>query len=192
MNDPYELAFAEFPVLETERLILRRIRMDDAEALFRVCSDHEWLRLWGFPVHRTVDDTRAMIAMLDRSYQERAQLRWGITLRGKDEVLGALGFYRIMRQHYRAEVTYEQNRAASGNGYMTEALRAIVRYGFDKLDLHSIEAGIDPEHRGSLRVADRCGFQREGYLKQNYFFQGKFYDTVLCTAFNERPAVRPY
>jgi ribosomal-protein-alanine N-acetyltransferase len=189
MSTPFD--FTTFPRLETERLFLREINEGDAEAMFRVCSDQEWLRLWGFPVHRSVDDTRAMIRMLKRAYQERTQIRWGICRKGSDEVIGAAGFYRLVLQHYRAEITYEQARAVSGNGYMTEALRAIVRFGFEELDLHSIEAGIDPGHAGSIRVAERLGFQREGYLKENYFFQGKFYDTILFTLLDGRPPVRP-
>jgi [ribosomal protein S5]-alanine N-acetyltransferase len=192
MSSPISLPLPEFPRLETERLILREITEDDAEALFSVCSDQEWLRLWGSPVHRVVEDTRNMITMLKRAHQEGSQLRWGITVRGSDYLIGAAGFYRFMSQHYRAEVTYEQARTASGKGYMTEALRAILRFGFEQLDLHTIEAGIDPEHKASLRVAERVGFQHEGHLKENYFFEGKFYDTILCTIFSPRPATRPF
>jgi ribosomal-protein-alanine N-acetyltransferase len=192
MSSLFNLPFAVHPRLETERLILRELTEADAESLFVVCSDPEWLRLWGSPVHKTVDDTRRMIGMLRRAHQEGSQLRWGICVRGAEQPIGAAGFFRIIPQHYRAEITYEQARSASGKGYMTEALRAIVRFGFEQLELHSIEAGIDPGHAASLRVAERLGFQREGYLKENYFFQGKFYDTILCTLFNERPAERPY
>ncbi|WP_437634913.1 GNAT family N-acetyltransferase [Sorangium sp. So ce854] len=192
MSSLRDLPFPEHPRIETERLILREIVESDAEALFTVCSDDEWLRLWGSPVHRTVADTRNMIVMLKRAHQEGSQLRWGISVRGSDRLIGAAGFFRFVPYHYRAEITYEQARTASGKGYMTEALRAVVRFGFEQLDLHTIEAGIDPGHGPSLRVAERVGFQREGYLRENYFFQGKFYDTILCTMFSPKPAQRPY
>ncbi|WP_437589925.1 GNAT family N-acetyltransferase [Sorangium sp. So ce1000] len=192
MSSPLTLPFAVHPRLETERLILREIVESDAEALFAVCCDDEWLRLWGSPVHKTVADTRKMIVMLKRAHQEGAQLRWGINVRGSEQLIGAVGFFRFAMAHYRSEITYELARTASGKGYMTEALRAVVRFGFEQLDLHTIEAGIDPGHGPSLRVAERLGFQREGYLRENYFFQGKFYDTILCTLFNPRPAQRPY
>lgn len=190
MNTSFDQAFTVFPRLETQRLVLREIIDRDAEALFRVCSDQEWLRLWGFPVHRTVDDTRAVIAQLKQAYNDRTHLRWGICLRGSDEVIGSVGFYRFVRQHFRAETTYEQARSVSGNGYMTEALRAIVQYGFEHLELHSIEAGIDPDHPASIKVAERVGFQREGYLHENYYFQGRFYDTVLYTILSGPPRDR--
>lgn len=192
MSTDFNSAFTPFPRIETERLLLREIREDDAEALFKVCSDQEWLRLWGFRVHRTVDDTRGAIRQLLANQETRTQLRWGICLKGEDSLVGSAGFYRFMRPHFRAEITYEQAPFASGKGYMTEALRAIVRFGFDRLDLHSIEAGIDPGHPASIKVAERLGFQREGHLHQNYFFEGKFYDTVLYTLLSGRPAVRPY
>lgn len=192
MNKRPDLPFKVFPRLETERLVLREIVEDDAEALFQVCSDQDWLRLWGFPVHRSLDDSRAMIRRIRETYEDGTQLRWGICLRGVNKVIGTVGFYRFMVPHYRAEVTYEQARAVSGNGYMTEALRAVVRFGFDELDLHTIEAGIDPGHAGSLRVAERVGFQREGYLRENFFFEGRFYDTILCTLMSGRPPTRPW
>jgi len=190
MSTSLDPAFNKFPRLETERLILREITDDDAPALFGALSDFEWLRLWGFPVHKTVEDTRAWIASLKQAYKDRTQVRWGICLKGNDTPIGSAGFYRFMPHHFRAEITYEQARHASGQGYMTEALKAIVRFGFEQLDLHSIEAGIDPEHPASIRVAKRLGMQQEGYLHQNYFFQGRFYDTVLFTLLSGRPATR--
>ncbi|WP_437599726.1 GNAT family N-acetyltransferase [Sorangium sp. So ce590] len=192
MSSPLDLPFAVHPRIETERLVLREIQESDAEALFSVCSDAEWLRLWGAPVHREVADTRKMIGMLKRAHQEGSQLRWGISIRGSEHLIGAVGFYRFLMPHYRAEITYEQARTSSGKGYMTEALRAVVRFGFEQLDLHTIEAGIDPGHGPSLRVAERLGFQREGYLRENYFFQGSFYDTILCTLFSPKAGQRPY
>ncbi|WP_437655373.1 GNAT family N-acetyltransferase [Sorangium sp. So ce1182] len=193
MSSLVDLPFAVHPRIETERLVLREITESDAEALFSVCSDDEWLRLWGAPVHKTVADTRKMIVNLKRAHQEGSQLRWGISVRGAEHhLIGAAGFFRFLPYHYRAEITYEQARNASGKGYMTEALRAIVGFGFEQLDLHTIEAGIDPGHGPSLRVAERLGFKREGYLRENYFFQGKFYDTILCTMFSPKPAQRPY
>ena len=191
-TDHFEVALNPFPRLETERLVLREIREEDAEALFKVCSDQEWLRLWGFPIHRTVEDTRQAIRRLRGAYEARVQIRWAICLRNTESPVGSAGFYRFMRQHHRAEITYEQARFVSGNGYMTEALRAIVRFGFDKLDLQTIEAGIDPGHPASIRVAERLGFQREGYLNQNYYFEGRFYDTVLYTLLSGRPPTRPW
>jgi ribosomal-protein-alanine N-acetyltransferase len=166
---------------------LREITGDDAEPLFRVCSDAEWLRYWGNAVHRTVDDTRMMIVQLKAAQQLGSQLRWAISVRGSDEAIGAVGFYRFLVPHYRAEATCEQARVVSGKGYMTEALGAVVRFGFEKLGLHTIEAGIDPRHKASLKLVERIGFVREGYLKENYFFQGYFYDTVLVAIKNPHP-----
>ena len=192
MNKRPDFPLKVFPRLETERLILRELADTDAEAYFQVCSEYEWLRLWGFPVHSSPKDTLAMIRQQREAYEAGLQLRWGIALRGINKVIGSICLYRFVVPHFRAEVTYEQARAVSGNGYMTEALRAVVRFGFEELDLHTIEAGIDPGHAGSLRVAERVGFQREGYLRENFFFEGRFYDTILCTMMSGRPSTRPW
>lgn len=180
-GSPARILGMPLPALETERLILREMTAADAEALFAVYCDAQWLKYWGFRVDRSVVDTRARIAQ-DRLANRRCRrLRWAITLREGGTPVGSAGYYRFMPEHRRAEITYELRESASGNGYMTEAVRAIVRFGFERLGLHSIEAGIDPRNHASIAVVERIGFRREGYLQENYLFDGEFCDTLLYT-----------
>ncbi len=151
----------------------------DAAALFRICSDRDWLKRWGSTVHETKEDSRRTIERLLESYREGRELRWGICLRSDGSMIGAAGFLRFVPEHFRGEISYEQAKGWCGKGYMTEALRAIVRFGFEHVGLHTIEAGIDPEHAASINVAERLGMKREGFLRENYFFEGRFYDTLL-------------
>ena len=173
------------PILETERLILREMTAVDAEALFQVYCDPQWLRFWGFAADRNVLDTRTRIAHDRLANRRRVRLRWAITRRDDGQPIGSAGYYRFMPEHRRAEITYELCHSASGRGYMTEAVRAIVRFGFEHLGLHSIEAGIDPRNHASMAVVERVGFRREGYLRQNYLFAGEFCDTILYTMLDD-------
>lgn len=185
-----DFTFNEVPRIETRRLVLREIRRSDAQALFRMCSDAEWMGFWGLPIHRTIDDTRKMIDGIRVRCGERRALRWAVTIKGNDEAIGSLGFSRFMTQHHRAEITGEFTRSESRKGYATEAARAVVKFGFETLGLHSIEANIDPNNAASRAVVVGLGFQREGYLRQNYFLEGKFYDTVIYSMLSGRPPFR--
>jgi len=177
-------SFGAFPRIETKHLVLRDIRDSDAEALFRMCSDRQWMAFWGLPIHQAIDDTHEMIRQIRRQYVRRQALRWAITRKGSDEAIGSIGFNRFLPQHHRAEITGELTRAESRKGYATEAGRAVVRFGFEKLGLHTIEANIDPQNAASIAVVVGLGFRREGYLRQNYFLEGKFYDTVIFSLLN--------
>jgi len=188
MDTPSKFPFSRFPRLATPRLILREITADDLLPLFRICSDRGWLKLWGQTPHRHVDDTSAMLQQIRRAYQDRSGLRWAITMKGSDELIGCVGFARIMWPHFRAEVTGELSRACSGKGVMAEGIRAVAQFGFDVLGLHSIEANVDPQHTMSIRICEKLGFTRDGFFRENYFCDGRFYDTITFSLLSGRAA----
>jgi RimJ/RimL family protein N-acetyltransferase len=190
MDTRVQFPFSQFPRLATPRLSLREISTDDLMPLFRICSDRDWLKLWGQPAHRHVDDTRTMLQQIRRAYQDCSGLRWAITMKGRDELIGCVGFARIAWQHFRAEVTGELSHACSGKGIMAEGIRAVAQFGFDVLGLHSIEANVDPQHAMSIRICEKLGFVREGFFRENYFCDGRFYDTITFSLLSGRTSVR--
>jgi ribosomal-protein-alanine N-acetyltransferase len=177
MNE--DSVFGTFPQLETPRLILREITMDDAEAMFRTYSDAEAMRYWGSPPHQSIDDTRRMIARQLDAFRLREGIRWGITLKGESRLIGSAGHWRLIKPHFRSEIGYELAPEYWGRGLMPEAVGAIVRFGFEHMGLHSIEAQIEPNNQASRRVLEKNGFIQEGYFRESFFDNGVFTDAAV-------------
>ena len=171
-----DAAFTGFPSLTTNRLLLRQVEPTDAEDLFATFSDEEAMQFYGHEPHRSLDDTRALIEQIQARYVRREAIRWGITLKGEDRVIGSCGFHHFDAGFHRAETGYELQRAFWGKGVMTEAMSAILTYGFDFLELHRIEAIIDIVNERSKGLLLKLGFTYEGNLRQRYFFRNQFED----------------
>ena len=171
-----ESAFAHFPSLTTDRLHLREIVSEDAEALFSTLSDEEAMRFYGHAPHRTLDDSRELIRQIHARYVRKEAIRWGITLHESDRLIGSCGFHHFDSGFHRAETGYELNRAVWGKGIMLEAMIAILTYGFADLHLHRVEAIIDDLNERSKSLLRRLGFTYEGNLRQRYYFQDRFED----------------
>jgi RimJ/RimL family protein N-acetyltransferase len=171
-----DAAFTRFPVLTTNRLLLRQIQPGDAEALFATLSDEEAMQFYGHEPHRSLDDSRALIERIQALYTRRESIRWGITLKGKEQVIGSCGFHHFDTGFHRAETGYELNRAFWGQGLMAEAMSAILTYGFTELGLHRVEAIIDIANERSKGLLLKLGFTYEGSLRQRFFFRDQFED----------------
>lgn len=171
-----DAAFTDFPSLTTNRLFLRQIQPEDAEALFAIFSDKEVMKFHGNPAHQTLDDTHEWIERLQSRYSKREGIRWGITLQGQDRVIGTCSFHRFDEGYHRVETGYELNRAFWGQGIMVEAMSAVLTYGFAELGLQRIEAVIDIVNERSKSLLLKLGFTYEGNLRQRFFFQDHFED----------------
>lgn len=171
----------EFPVLCTERLVLRELRENDAAAAFRMFSDPEVMRYTGKSVHADVAETLASLLRDRDAFPARAGIYWAITLRGDDAFIGSCCFFRLMSEHRRAEIGYDLHSAYWGRGLMAEALHAILAFGFTTMGLHSAEAQIDPDNERSRRVLSRLGFRQDGLLRENFYYAGRYLDTAVFT-----------
>jgi [ribosomal protein S5]-alanine N-acetyltransferase len=92
-------------------------------------------------------------------------------------MLGSIGFWRIDAPNYRAEIGYMLQQQAQGRGYIHEAIRAALHYGFEMMGLHSVEAHTSPDNTASQRVLKKLEFVQEALLRENFYFNGVFSDT---------------
>jgi [ribosomal protein S5]-alanine N-acetyltransferase len=106
-----DAAFTHFPSLTTNRLLLRQIRPQAAEALFATFSDEEAMQFYGHEPHQSLDDTHALIQQIQARYDRREAIRWGITLKGQEAVIGSCGFHQFDPGFHRAETGYVLHRA---------------------------------------------------------------------------------
>ena len=169
-------AFTQFPSLTTNRLFLRQIRPDDAEALFAIFSDHQVTEFYGHEPHQSLDEAQELIRQTQAHYLRRENLRWGITFKGEERLIGSCGFHHFDEGFHRAEIGYALNRAFWGQGVMSEAISAILTYGFAELNFHRIEAIIDMVNERSKGLLLKLGFTYEGNLRQRYPFRDRFED----------------
>ncbi|MEO8532729.1 MAG: GNAT family N-acetyltransferase [Flavobacterium sp.] len=174
-----EFNFTPFPVIETERLLLKRITNDDVKEVFELRSDPETMKYIPRPLVKTTEDALEHIAMIEEKIVTNVGINWGITLKDNPKLLGIIGYYRIQPENYRAEIGYMLLPEFHGQGIIPEAVNKLIRYGFDDLKLHSIEAVIDPENLASEKVLEKCGFVKEAHLKEAEYYEGVFLDKVI-------------
>ena len=177
--------FTPFPNLETERLVLRRVNENDANEIFALRSNPETMKYIPRPLVKSIDDALEHIAMIDAKIDTNEGINWAITYKDNPTLIGIIGHYRIKPDHFRAEVGYMLLPEYNGKGIITEAVQEVVKYGFNEMKLHSIEAIIDPENFGSEKVLQKCGFVKEAHLRENEFYEGRFLDTVIYSILNK-------
>lgn len=115
-----------FPVLETDRLSLRQIKDQDAEAIFACFSNHEVTRHYGLENMTSIEEANSMVQTFAGLYQEKRGIRWGIERRDTKELIGTIGFHALAQKHRRAEIGYEIIPAHWRNGFASEAVSEVV------------------------------------------------------------------
>ncbi|MDQ3101201.1 MAG: GNAT family N-acetyltransferase [Bacteroidota bacterium] len=173
------LDLSHFPMLTTDGLILRELTDDDTPALFTLRSDERVMQYLGRPHATTLEDAEKLIATVVRDRSDNNGITWALTLKGNDTLIGTIGFYRLQKPHFRAEVGYLLHPDHWRKGLMGEALNAVVEHAFNAFGFHSIEAVTDPQNVASNQLLSRHGFVREGLFRENYFWNGKFYDSAV-------------
>jgi ribosomal-protein-alanine N-acetyltransferase len=171
--------FDSFPVLETPRLVLRELQPDDAQALMAVFGDAEVLRYHDLEPFSSAEQVQQMIERLHAAFAGKQRWRWGIALRDSDQIIGTGGFVSWNRAWALGELGYDLARASWGQGLMTEALRAMIQFGFAHMGLHRIEAEVMPANRASVRVLEKLGFQYEGTLRGRGYWKGAYHDLMV-------------
>ena len=166
---------AHFPQLESERLILRRIHAQDADALYRIFSDDEVTRYYDIHPYTSIDQARNLIERLNKRFEQRSGIRWGITLRAEDIVIGTIG-YGWTEYNHQGEVGYDLARDYWQQGLMSEALQIAIRFGFDVIELNRIQAHVIPGNIASEKLLLKHGFTREGVLREYGFFRDGYHD----------------
>ena len=174
-----QINFSPFPNLETHRLILRRLSENDVDEIIELRGNPENMVFIPRPLVATNEEALAHFKVIDDKINSNEGINWAITLKGNTKMIGLMGLYRIKPENFRAEIGYMILPQFNGKGYTSEAIKAIVTYGFQTMQLHSIEGIIDPRNLASERVLQKNGFVKEAHLIENEFAMGKFWDTVI-------------
>jgi ribosomal-protein-alanine N-acetyltransferase len=165
-----------FPIIETERLILRGPKPEDLQRVYEIHPDAEVMRYYGVLPYDSVEKAKKHLNWLCSLFREDKGLRPVITLKDEDVYIGDIGFYDFESKHSRAEVGYILGKDYWGKGIMTEALGAVLSYGFSEMNLNRVQALIDPRNIASKTVVEKQGFSYEGTFRKYEYEYGEYID----------------
>ncbi len=176
-SNPYGLF--SMPDLSTERLLLRRMTMKDAQDVFEYSRDPEVARhvLWSAQKH--ISEAKDYIRYMTKRYRDDLPSSWGIIDKASGRLVGTIGYMAFSEENASVEVGYSLAHWLWGKGLMTEALRAVIDYTFDAMDVNRIEAQHEIDNPSSGRVMEKCGMVKEGVLRQRLYNKGEFKDVAL-------------
>lgn len=180
-----ENAFKFFPVLETERLVLRQLQLKDAPQIYSYFSLDKVTEFYDLETFTSEEQAIHLIDRLLLRYSSGKQIRWGITLKGSDNIIGTCGFHAIERDHYKVEIGYELHPDYWRKGIMSEVINIVVDYAFSTMGINRVEAFYDPMNIASRRALEKNGFQYEGVLRKRFFEKGKFMDAAIAAIIKE-------
>lgn len=166
------------PLIEGPRLRLRALRPSDRAEVFALYCDKEATRYGFSPKMDTLEDADELIERTRKLAADREIFHWGAASIESDGIVGHATLFDVERAHRRAEVGYSVRRDAWGRGLGTAALRLLVGFAFGPLDLRRLEADVDPRNTASLRLVEKLGFVREGYLRERWELAGEIQDAV--------------
>ncbi len=173
------IQFDPFPELSTHRLVLRRMVANDAERLYQLRSDPRVMQYIDRPLMTSLDDAYPFLAKNDEYIENQEGINWAICLKDENLLIGNICLWHFSKENYRAELGYSLMPQYWHRGIMSEAMQAVLRYGFETMKAHSIEADTNPINIDSCKTLELNGFKREGYFKEKYYWQGEFRDSAV-------------
>ncbi len=179
-----EIIFESFPRLSSNRFELIEIKESHLKNIFELYSDKKVTEYFDLLPLENINEAEKEIRFYQNRFQNKEGIRWGISFKGTSEIIGTLGFNKIINGH-KARLGYDLQSKHWGKGYMTEALNTIIRYGFDELNINRIEAEVMLGNIGSEKLLTKLNFLKEGTLRQWMFWNEKYYDITMFSLLKE-------
>lgn len=173
--------FSRIPPLETPRLTLRAMRVSDAPDMFAYAQSEDVTRYLTWEPHQTLQETRDYLTYVGQRYRTGDFYDWAVVDRRDGHMIGTCGFTCFFLPSDSAEIGYVLNPAYHGQGLATEAVRAVLAFGFEELSLHRIQARFIQGNEPSRRLMERVGMTFEGYARDSDKIKG-VYRTVGTSA----------
>jgi len=160
-----------FPIFETDRLQLIELNPAHAIHLFKQFSRKDVTRYYGMDPLETLEQAEKVIANMIAGFAEKRSIRWGIQLKTTHEFLGTIGLNNLQTWNKKCEIGYDLHPDFWGHGYVSEAMKEVLSYCFNVLDLARVGAVTFPDNEASWKLLLKAGFEKEGLLR-NYLYQG--------------------
>ncbi|MEW9500756.1 GNAT family N-acetyltransferase [Jeotgalibacillus marinus] len=180
-----EKIYGDLPVLETERLILRKITFEDVEAMYSYGSNEDVSKYVTWNTHKTLSDTKEFVEFILSQYENKKVAPWGIEYKEKGKFIGTINFLGWQPNHKIAEIGYVISQDYWGKGIATEAANEVIRFAFNNMDLVRIQARCFVENIGSERVMEKTGMSFEGTIRKGMFVKGQHQDLKMYSILKE-------
>ena len=171
--------FVKLPVIDTPRLRLRPMTMADAADVFEYSRDPKVAEHVLWDPHRNIGDSKAYLRYILRQYRSNEPSSFGIEFKRNGRLIGTIGFIWWNQQFRTAEVGYSINRAYWNQGLTTEALKAVIHFGFEEMRLFRVEAQHEIDNPASGAVMTKAGMRKEGVLRGRIYNKGRHADVCL-------------
>ena len=171
------IKLAKHQIIETERLVLRPVTLDDAEAMFEYASDKENTR-YTFPTNQSLEETKNNIAQF---YLANPLGRWGIELKSTGEFIGTIDLLKLDTVLKKATIGYIINQKYWNQGLTTEANRAVIELAFEKIGMNKLDAFYDKDNPASGKVMEKSGMRfshEEPYARMDQHEKGRIVTRV--------------
>lgn len=179
MEQLLKLNLSPFPTLNTDRLILRRITIEDAQDFFEIRSNKDLMAALDKEPFKSMDELLDFFNQIETGIRLNESIAWAVCIKGNNKMIGHVGFHRIDFVNHRAEIGYALLPQFHKNGLGSESLRAIIDVAFNQFHFHSLEANINPTNKPSIKLITKMGFIKEAHFRENYFFRNTFLDSAI-------------
>ncbi|MEK5529605.1 MULTISPECIES: GNAT family protein [unclassified Viridibacillus] len=180
-----EDVYSKLPILETDRLSLRKISLDDLYDMHTYCSNEEVARYCTWTKHESLEDTEEFIRLILNKYELDQYALWGIEEKETGTLIGTIDFVSWQPKQQIAEIGYAISQVYWGRGIVTEASKAVIAYGFEEMDLVRIQAKCLIENVGSARVMEKVGMSYEGLIRKGLLVKDTHRDLKMYSILRE-------
>jgi [ribosomal protein S5]-alanine N-acetyltransferase len=177
--------YGDLPALEPERLVLRKITPNDLDDMFSYCSNDEVAKYVTWNTHKTPEDTMGFIDFVLNQYENGKIAPWGMEDKETGKLVGTIDFVSWQPHHKTAEIGYVISPEHWGKGFTPEAAKALITFGFEKMELVRIQARCFVDNHPSQRVMEKVGMSFEGIIRKGMFVKGQHWDLKMYSILRE-------
>ena len=161
--------------IETDRLILRRFLYTDDDSMLKYwIADEKIQSLYSEPVYETKEAVKELLDKYIGSYEREDYYRWAIIEKTTGECIGQIAYFLVDNKNHFAEIEYCIGSNFQCKGFATEATKAVIKFGFEKMNLHKVQICTKTINAPSKRVIEKCGFNYEGTLRDYFYIDGQY------------------
>lgn len=174
-----EAVFNAFPELESERLLYRAYKITDASALLDIRSHAKVSQYLDATIPKQSADAQKRIEGYHNAFKNHEGITWAIIEKTSNTLIGDFGIWHIDKQHARGDIGYILHPNFWKNGYMSEAMHTLIRFGFHTINLHSFAANVNTKNNNSKALLLKFGFKLEAYFRESFYYDGQYLDSEI-------------
>jgi len=171
--------FSSFPVLETDRLVLRQMKADDDRAVYEIRNDYQVTKYNIGDAYTDIRQAQTLIRNIQTEFDNEKTMRWGIVVKPQNKVIGMVGYNYWDQLDHRASIGFDLRQDHWRRGIMSEAVQEVLRFGFEDMRLNRVEADASIYNVGSITLLRKVGFLQEGVQREQYYEDGNYHDLIL-------------